>query len=118
MILVIEDNEAMCNLLATILRKDGYDVLCMYDGAEAVKAFELCKQHVKLVISDLQLPTLDGVETFRSIKSINPEIKAIFVSGYFDERSRRQLQEEGVQHFISKPYMPDDILAPVHEVLR
>lgn len=117
MILVIEDNEAMCSLLATILRNEGYDVLCTYDGPEAVKAFKRRKDEITLVVSDLQLPKLDGVETYRLIRRIVPEMKAIFVSGYFDERSRRELQQAGVQHFVTKPYTPDDILTSVHAVL-
>ncbi|HLF20386.1 MAG TPA: response regulator [Bacteroidota bacterium] len=117
MILIIEDDEIMRSLLKTFLLGAGYEVMSTVDGIEGVDAYETNKRNIQLVVSDLQMPNLNGVGAFRKIKAMNPDVKVIFVSGYIDPHLQRQLQSEGVQKFIRKPYSPDEILGAVREAL-
>ena len=117
MILIIEDDEIMRSLLKTFLLGAGYQVICTVDGIKGVEAYETHRRNIQLVVSDLEMPNLNGVGAYRKIKAMNPDVKVIFVSGYIDPHLQRQLQSEGVQHFIRKPYSPDEILGAVHEAL-
>lgn len=117
MILIIEDDEIMRNLLKTFLLGAGYQVICTVDGIEGVDAYETHRRNIQLVVSDLEMPNLNGAGAYRKIKAMNPDVKVIFVSGYIEPHLQRQLQSEGVQHFIRKPYSPDEILGAVREAL-
>ena len=63
------------------------------------------------------MPNLNGVEAYRQIKKMNPEAKVIFVSGVLNTQLEEQLQREGIQGFLRKPYAPTDMLAKVREIL-
>jgi two-component system cell cycle sensor histidine kinase/response regulator CckA len=117
MILIIEDDEIMRTLLKTFLLGAGYQVISTVDGIEGVEAYETHRRNIQLVVSDLEMPNLNGVGAYRKIKAMNPDVKVIFVSGNIDPHLQRQLQSEGVRYFIRKPYSPDEILGAVREAL-
>jgi two-component system cell cycle sensor histidine kinase/response regulator CckA len=117
MILIIEDDEIMRGLLKTFLLGAGYQVICTVDGIEGVEAYKTHRRNIQLVVSDLEMPKLNGVGAYRKIKAMNPDVKVIFVSGYIDPHLQRELQSEGVQEFVCKPYSPDDILGAVRKAL-
>jgi CheY-like chemotaxis protein len=117
MILIVEDNDAMRELLKTLLQSDGHEVILAHDGMEAVEQYKTEGKKIELVITDIEMPYLNGVETYRQIKKMNSEAKVIFVSGAMNRRLEEQLQREGIQGFFQKPYAPADILAKVREIL-
>ena len=117
MILVIEDDEMMRDLLQMILENEGYAVLCAGDGVEAVQLHERHEEKIRLILFDMELPRLNGLEAYRRIKKIDPSVKAIFVSGFFDERLKRDLEHEGVRHLISKPFVASEVVTLVREAL-
>lgn len=117
MILVAEDNEPMRELLKVLLLNEGYQVISARDGIEAVQQYKTYRANIQVVITDLEMPKLDGVGAYRQIKSIDPGVKVIFVSGAPDTQTRNQLHREGVQHFFPKPYMPAELLATIRKLL-
>ena len=117
MILIVEDNDAMRELLKTLLQNDGHEVLSAHDGLEAVRLYKTAREKIELVITDVEMPNLSGVEAFRQIKKMNPGAKVIFVSGAMNRRLEEQLQNEGIQAFFQKPYAPADILTKIREIL-
>ncbi|MGA9406495.1 MAG: response regulator [Bacteroidota bacterium] len=117
MILIVEDNDTMRELLKTFLQSDGHNVISAHDGAEAVELYKTEGKKIELVITDIEMPNLNGVEAYRQIKKMNPEAKVIFVSGVLNTQLEEQLQREGIQGFLRKPYAPTDMLAKVREIL-
>jgi CheY-like chemotaxis protein len=107
-VLVLDDEEAICALVASALGSMGYEVTEAYDAEQAIKA---CEEAVasgskyELIISDLSLPgNITGEEAVRRIKKLDPEIKAIVSSGYDSDPVMSRFRDHGFCAAISKPY--------------
>ena len=116
-ILVVEDEEMLLELVKSFLETNGYRVLTAKDGAEAVEMYKRHKDAIALVLSDMGLPKIAGLEAFQLMKAINPEIKIIFASGYLDPELKSVLLQSGAKDFIGKPYTPDEVVKKVREIL-
>ncbi len=116
-ILVIEDEDMLRDLVRSILTSKGYDVLTAKDGDEGIAAFVENKSRIRLVISDLGLPKLNGEEVVDQIKKISKGAKIAIASGFVDPEVKSDLEKEGVTHFIQKPYRSADVLKAVRELL-
>ncbi len=116
-ILIIEDDTSMLLLLQTLFGMEGFDVLCLDKTASIEQASaEIKKLKPDIILCDVYLKNLDGFDLLKSIRA-DDELKSIrmlMTSGL--DFSHRCLQE-GAQGFISKPYMPEDILRKVRQVL-
>ena len=77
-VLVVDDERSMRELLSIVLRRDGYEVLVAEDGADALEL--LGKERVDILITDIRMPTMDGVELLREAKRIDPDIIAIVMT--------------------------------------
>ncbi|MFH0992382.1 MAG: response regulator [bacterium] len=116
-ILLVEDEEMLLELLHVLLEENGYRVLLARDGIEAVALFERHHDEIKLVLSDMGLPKLGGWEAFQRMRKINPAIKGILASGYFDPELRQQMLDIGAEDFVQKPYIPSKILNQIRQIL-
>jgi len=116
-ILFVEDEELLREVVQTTLEANGYKVLLATNGREAVEIYK--KQHtdIALVLSDMGLPKLGGIDVYTLLKEINPKIKIIFASGFISLETRSELYKEGVKGFIMKPYGVQEVLQMVREVL-
>lgn len=110
-ILLVEDEEMLLDLLQVFLEENGYKVLIARDGMEAVEVYEKHAQEINVVLSDMGLPKLGGWEAFRRMKAINPSVRCILASGYFDPDLRADMIREGALDFVQKPYVPNVILS-------
>jgi len=116
-ILIAEDDESLRKLAGSILGEFGYTVIEARDGHEAVEKFSARKEAVNLVILDVIMPKKNGREAYEEIKKINPQVKALFISGYTAEIVHtRGILDSGL-NFLSKPIMPDQLLKKVREIL-
>jgi two-component system, cell cycle sensor histidine kinase and response regulator CckA len=120
LILVVDDERHICDLTLTMLTRRGYRVLLAADGAEAVRVFAQCASEIRLVITDLHMPNLDGAMLGSALRRINPAIKLLAMSGMPASLSSRPdfQPEEFADAFLPKPFKPDTLLAKVHELLR
>lgn len=75
------------------------------------------RHEIDLVLTDLGLPGMTGTDEFKKLKEINPDVSVIFASGFFDPDIKSELLKAGARGFIQKPYMPNDILKKLREVL-
>jgi CheY-like chemotaxis protein len=116
-ILLIEDEEILLRSISDLLSENGYTVLTARDGREAVEVYARNREDIKLVLSDMGLPKQSGWEAFLEIREINPSIRIIFASGNFDPNMKAELSKKGAKHFIQKPYVPDEILKSIREVV-
>lgn len=116
-ILVAEDEEIVRNYLRDILRRAGYTVITASDGAEAMARFRQNADGISLVISDVVMPKKNGREIFDEICRIRSDVRFVFISGYTaDVIIRKGIFDKGVD-FVTKPFMKNDILHKVREVL-
>jgi PAS domain S-box-containing protein len=109
-ILVIDDEQAICNLVSEELTIHGYQVLKAYDGLEGIQLFRDHADLIGAVISDIDLPFVRGDEVFRSILALKPDIVAIALSGFTDQNTREDLQRIGVNALVAKPIKVEQLL--------
>jgi CheY-like chemotaxis protein len=117
-VLLVEDEEMLLDLLATLLEEHGYKVLTAHDGQQAVDIYKQFGEGISIVLSDMGLPKLGGWEVFRLMKEMNPNVRCILASGYFDPELRMQMVKEGAVDFVQKPYVPNVILARISEAIN
>ena len=116
-ILVVDDEESMQDLGRELLEEHGYKVLIASNGPEAIEIYRSQPQIVKRVILDLVMPGMDGGQTYLELKKCNPNVKAVFCTGYMPDAVISALLEEEHLHAIQKPFNPDQFVQLVRDVL-
>ncbi|HSG88034.1 MAG TPA: response regulator [Pseudomonadales bacterium] len=103
-ILIADDERMLCDLCASILSRVGHQVITVNDGEAAVERYVRSWRDIDLVILDVNMPKLNGLEAFRAMKRINPGVRAMIASGYSVERTAEEMLTEGVSGFVQKPF--------------
>ena len=117
MILLAEDDPEVRRVTSMYLQEYGYKTIEAENGDEAAKRFLENKDTIAIVLLDVIMPVKNGREAYEEIKKLNPDIKAIFMSGYTDDViSRKGILEEGF-NFISKPINPNALMRKIRYVL-
>jgi len=116
-ILVIDDEEIIRNVARDILHELGYDTILASSGKEGVKIYADKKDFIDLVILDMIMPEMEGKETFKKLKEINPDVKILISSGYNQDSLPEQVMDSGEAGFIQKPYNINEIAEIIKEVL-
>ncbi len=107
-ILIVDDEETIVRLLSMSLKSDGYDTISAYDGKQALA---LVKEHSPdVVITDIKMPQMDGLELLKEIKAHDTNIEVIIVTGHGDIDSTITALQYGASDFINKP-VRDEALA-------
>ncbi|MEA3386205.1 MAG: response regulator [Thermodesulfobacteriota bacterium] len=116
LVLAVDDDKEICNNFVDILGDRGYEVTAAYDGEEAVTK---AKTNIfDILLLDMNLPLLNGLEVYRSIKSIQPNMVAILVSGYAQEMDSLIMQtlNENAHTFLRKPVNMKQLLGLVEGI--
>jgi two-component system cell cycle sensor histidine kinase/response regulator CckA len=116
-ILLVEDEELLADVLRSMLEEKGYRVLMAMDGQEGLEIFRDRISEIRLVLSDMGLPRLGGYEMFLKMMEEQPGVKVILASGYFDPNLKIDLINAGAKDFIQKPYVTEDVLKRIREVI-
>jgi CheY-like chemotaxis protein len=116
-LLIVEDEEMLMMSLQMVLIEKGYKVLSAEDGLTALKIYQERKNDIALVLTDLGLPTMTGLEVCQRIKTINPNEHMILATGFLDPEMKSEFLKAGIQHFLFKPYDLKQVLKVVREVL-
>jgi len=106
-ILVIDDEEIMRNMISDVLTASGYRVWTASNGEEAIE--KLKEAEFGIVITDIRMPAMDGVEVTRKLKKINSDICVIVITGYASIDSAIAVLKEGAYDYITKPFNIDEI---------
>ena len=101
-ILVVDDELAMVELLVSLLEEEGYEVSSAVTSDEGLKLFTLSRPD--LVLLDIALPGMSGIEMFRRIRSIDPTARVVMVSGVADPVRAREALELGALAYVDKPF--------------
>ncbi len=100
-VLVVDDNQEFCQNVKDIVELQGYEVTTAYDGFEAI---ELVKQNgFGVVLMDVKMPAMDGVETFKKIKELAPDTPVIMITAFAVEELLTEALREGAFGFLRKP---------------
>ncbi|MBZ5727786.1 MAG: response regulator [Acidobacteriia bacterium] len=115
-ILVVDDEEGVRKLVGAVLRTNGYDVLEAETGAAALAAFDKNAHKIDLLLTDVVMPQMSGIELARQIADRAPGLKILYISGYRDQ-AIGAATGEAPKAFLRKPFTPDVLLGKVREVL-
>jgi len=114
----VENEQFALRLLEKVLSERGYQVLLAADGQEAIETYCRHKTEIDVVLLDVGLPKVDGLNVLYKMKSENPDVRVIIMSGYLEPELRTKLHEAGVQHFIDKPYMLDQLVETIQSLIE
>jgi two-component system, cell cycle sensor histidine kinase and response regulator CckA len=115
-VLVVDDEAAIREITREMLESQGYHVLTAGDGAEAVSVFTQKRRQIDVVLTDMNMPVMDGAATVAALRRIDPHLRVVAVSG----RDLPQALREGrlaVQALLAKPYAAGQLLSTLAEVL-
>jgi two-component system cell cycle sensor histidine kinase/response regulator CckA len=116
-LLVVEDEEMLMMSLRIVLVEKGYKVLSAEDGLAALKIYQERKNDIALVLTDLGLPNITGLEVCQRIKKIDPNEHMILATGYLDPEMKSEFLKAGIQNYLFKPYDLKQMLKVVRTVL-
>ena len=116
-ILVIDDDDVVRTVIARMLERFGFSALTAPDGIAGVGTFREHAPIVQAVLLDMTMPNMDGVETCRALREVDPAVKVILSSGYARQDISAQLPALAVSAYIQKPYSADELLAVLQSVL-
>ena len=116
-ILVVDDEESIRRVTRAGLESLGYTVLLAEDGAKAVEIHQKEREQIDLVLLDYIMPEMDGEETYRRLKQIDPCVRVVAVSGYDEKSKVKPLLDAGVDGFLHKPYHLPELSQALRQVL-
>jgi two-component system, OmpR family, response regulator len=114
-VLVVEDEQAIAELVRAYLRRDGFDVVWARSGEQALE--ELARHPVRLVVLDIGLPGIDGFEVCRRLRG-RTGVPILMLSARDDEVDRVAGLEAGADDYVVKPFSPRELVARVKAILR
>ncbi|MCF8037956.1 MAG: PAS domain S-box protein, partial [Desulfohalobiaceae bacterium] len=116
-ILVVDDQESVRRVSKALLERLGFEVITAGDGAEAVEIFRENPDTIKLVLSDLSMPRMNGWETLAALRAIRGDIPVILASGYDEAKALSGGHAEQPQAFLQKPYQMQTLQETLHRAL-
>src|ERR1700759_1138809 len=114
-VLVIDDDRDMCLLLKKFLERNNYEVIDFTSGKKALAWYE--ENTPDIVLCDLRLEDISGLEVLQKMKSTNPGLPFLIITGYSDVRSAVEIMRHGAYDYITKPLFPDEILVTIKQAL-
>lgn len=115
-ILVVDDEESIREFLDIMLRKEGYDVTCVEDGQEAIDTLK--KKTFDMVISDLQMPNVTGIELLRHVSEQNPDILFMMITAFGTTETAVEAMKLGAYDYITKPFKIDEVRINIAHALK
>jgi two-component system, cell cycle sensor histidine kinase and response regulator CckA len=114
----VEDEKYMSHLLEKVLSGHGCRVLVASDGEQAIEAFRSQKLGIDVVLLDVGLPKIAGLQVLSRIKAENPGVKVVIASGYLEPKTKAEMSGIGVKHFVNKPYILDEVVQTIQSLIE
>ena len=115
-ILVCDDERNICESVSLILEKEPYSLAFASNGKEVIKKVKEFKPEI--VILDIKMPKLSGLDTIETIKSINPETKIIMISGYEQPEVIKEALSRGATDYLAKSFSGKQLKDAIQSALR
>ena len=106
-ILIVDDQINTCKSLQAILKKSGYPSDYTLNGEEALKKIQ--ERHYDIVISDIRMPGMDGMQLLEKLKEVQPSLVVIMITGYATIKSAVEAIQKGAYDYLPKPFTPDEV---------
>ena len=113
-ILVIEDDEEMRALLRDMIEEEGYKAASVNNGSEAFR--KLAKESFNLIITDVRMPGLTGLDILPGIKKLQPDAPIIVITAFGSEEVQRKALERGADAYLEKPIHFDKLRTLIHDL--
>lgn len=117
-IMIVEDDEAVLNLSRRILSGLGYKLITATNGTDALELFRRRRNEISLIITDIVMPEMGGLELCREVKKINPHVKVIAISGYPLGEQLEELHSAGIEQFLTKPIQKQTLAVAVNRAFN
>ena len=117
LILIVDDEENIRNAAEATLVRFGFRAVTAADGTDALAVYSQHKGDIKLVLTDLAMPYMDGNALVRALRKLDPQIKVIAMSGLISEEKIAELKGLGVNEFLPKPYSAETLLKSIVNVM-
>jgi PAS domain S-box-containing protein len=116
-ILVVDDEEPICRMLEQVLRQIGYEVTSFTVSYEALSVFKNRPKKYDLLLTDMTMPGMTGMELSRQFIAIRPDIPVVLLSGYSDLTNEQLAKDAGVRSFIMKPVLRKELAEAIRSAL-
>ena len=119
LLLLVDDEKAILQVAHALLQDHGYRILTAEDATEALAVFAMRKDEIKLVLTDLAMPLMDGIALIRTLQKMKPDVHVIASTGRGgQEQHAYELESLNVHACLTKPYNKTKLLMTLHEVLN
>lgn len=115
-ILVVDDEQHLCGALKLLLELEGYEVMTANDGLSALDI--VGNQKIDLVITDVRMPRMDGMQLLKKVHQTNPLIPVIVMTAYANLKDGIQAMKDGAYHYLMKPFENDEVKLQVKKSLE
>jgi CheY-like chemotaxis protein len=116
-VLVIDDGASVRRIVSRVLEALGCKAIAAADGIVAIELARNSMQQFDLVILDLTMPQMDGVQTLQEIRRLHPDLPVILMSGFAETHARARFGEHKLSGFLQKPFTVEDVRNRVTKVL-
>lgn len=115
-VLVAEDETTIRLMIADLLEEEGYGVIQASDGEQAWRMFEEHRDDIQLVIADVLMPEMNGIELRRKIHDLSPATRVLFISGYIREDTGHLVGLQKTEELLTKPFNVETLVTKVREM--
>ncbi|HEV7574064.1 MAG TPA: sigma-54 dependent transcriptional regulator [Thermoanaerobaculia bacterium] len=116
-VLIVDDEEVLRDVLDAVLRREGFEVLMASSGEEALAVLDE-DDNIDLVILDIMLPGISGIDTLRSLRISNPSLPVIIITAFSSIDGAIQAMKHGAFHYIPKPFKNEEVILTVNKALE
>lgn len=114
-ILVIDDELELLNLLQAVLEAKGYQAFCATSGAAGIRLHD--REHPDLIVLDLRMPEMDGIEVLRRIRQRDPVVRVVILTAFGGPNTIRDAAALDVSEYLSKPFDNEELIRVIGAAL-
>jgi len=115
-VMVVDDDELILEILEKIIKRDGYEVIAYTSARKALQALET--EEVEVIISDIVMPEMDGMELLVNVKTRFPKIHMLMITGHSGKYGKESVLDAGADGFISKPFKNIEIIRTLQKLIH
>jgi DNA-binding NtrC family response regulator len=116
-ILIVDDEEVLRDVLETVLHREGFDIVLAASGEEALSVLD-SDADIDLIILDVMLPGISGIDTLRAIRISNPQLPVIVITAFSSIDGAIEAMKHGAFHYIPKPFKNEEVILTVNKALE
>lgn len=116
-VLVVDDEPVIAEMLQRMLKNMGYEVLICTSSTEALEVFKQQRAHIALVLTDMNMPVMNGAEVARQIKQLSPIMPVVLCTGFSETIDEEKARRMGIDGYMMKPVIQRQLAQTLHDVL-